>query len=75
MKWSSKPQNELGYLWDYSVVFQQKHYYTKSDDGSNTFSINEELSPNGITHGGYGYLDQNGDLIYIEYEKDQNGLV
>ena len=23
MKWSSKPQNELGYLWDYSVVFSR----------------------------------------------------
>ena len=50
----------------------QKYYGV---DGSSTFSINEEISPNGITHGGYGYLDSNGDLVYIEYEKDPSGSV
>ena len=76
---AEKPHNELEYLWHtaakqlYLQNWKFQKYY--GVDGSSTFSINEEISPNGITHGGYGYLDSNGDLVYIEYEKDPSGSV
>ena len=53
-------------------IFSQKYY---SEENGSKFSLNEEVSPNGITHGGYGYLDKNGDLVYVEYEKDKSGSV
>ena len=34
------------------------------------FLLDEEIAPDGKTHGGYGYVDGQGDLIYIEYEKN-----
>jgi hypothetical protein len=39
------------------------------------FALDEEVAPNGVTHGGYGYVDAKGDLIYIEYQKDSTGQV
>jgi hypothetical protein len=37
--------------------------------------VKEETSPDGTRHGGYGYLDDEGNLHYVEYKKDQTGTV
>ena len=37
--------------------------------------LDEEIAPDGVTHGGYGYVDDQGDLVYIEYEKNPRGQV
>ena len=38
-----------------------------------SFSLAEEVSPDGNTHGGYGYLQDDGNLHFVEYVKDPQG--
>ena len=40
---------------------------------SKSFEIKEELAPNGHTHGGFGFVDSKGDLVFTEYAKDAQG--
>lgn len=67
---------------DHSVPRQNDKFLQKSpsaatayrqDDTQMGFLLDEELAPNGVTHGGFGYLDTTGDLIYVEYEKNPHG--
>lgn len=37
------------------------------------FELNEERGPDGATHGGYGFVDDNGDLQVVEYKRDKQG--
>ena len=62
------------YLRCYLYLFAfLKVYSTNNQGNGKSFVINEELAPNGITHGGYGYQSTNGDLVYVKYEKDSYG--
>ena len=47
----------------------------KEEQNGLGFFLDEEVDPEGHTHGGYGYLDQTGDLVYVEYEKNLHGKV
>ena len=49
-----------------------QNYRQESELG---FLLDEEIAPDGVTHGGYGYVDTKGDLIYVEYEKNPSGQV
>ena len=46
-------------------------YFT--NENSKSFEIKEELAPNGHTHGGFGFVDSKGDLVFTEYAKDAQG--
>ncbi len=41
--------------------------------GRSAFQLKEEKGPDGATHGGYGYVDKEGDLHLVEYKKDREG--
>lgn len=45
------------------------------NDKDRAFELLEETSPEGLTFGGYGYLDDKGNLHYIEYTRDSYGNV
>jgi len=54
----------------YSVSFFSQYF---TNENSKSFEIKEELAPNGHTHGGFGFVDAKGDLVFTEYAKDAQG--
>ena len=60
---------------DYSIYESNKNPKTGKAD-LRGFKIDEETSSKtGSTYGSYGYIDQKGDLHYVEYTKDKNGML
>ena len=58
----------------YSCCCLSQEYETYAgNDGRAAFQLKEERSPDGATHGGYGFVDEHGTLHLIEYKKDRQG--
>ena len=55
-----------------SFLLQEYETYA-GNDGRAAFQLKEERSPDGATHGGYGFVDEDGTLHLIEYKKDRQG--
>ena len=51
----------------------QEYETYAGNDGRAAFQLKEERSPDGATHGGYGFVDEDGTLHLIEYKKDRQG--
>ena len=56
-------------------IIIQFHFFSQyfTNENSKSFEIKEELAPNGHTHGGFGFVDSKGDLVFTEYAKDAQG--
>ena len=53
--------------------FQAFETFKDPKTSRSAFKLTEEKAPDGSTHGGFGFLDANGDLQYIQYKRDQRG--
>ena len=50
-------------------------FFQNFKENVNGFLLDEEVAPDGMTHGGYGFVDDQGDLLYVEYKKSPKGQV
>ena len=53
--------------------FQEYVTFRDPKSARDAFKLNEEKAPDGSTHGGFGFVDDTGNLHYIQYKRDQKG--